>query len=667
MPPSEWKKIEEQVNKAEKKTREAAQIGGILHEKTGATAYEGAKSVSAEVKDRAKRLPDSLSAIDQVLSEEEGNLDKEAQELLGNVGDVQDGKEKSLERELVSLRWKNLTQALRVDHVNQKKLTELLKKEQELLGGPLVKSTLTLLRSLQQDIALKRKAHQELPNTSPEAFYGLHLKDLKKYRQQLETGKIVETPYVKEQVEDITVHLKAGKPVFLYGHLGTGKTELAMHAAQKFSEKPALVVSGSKNMAASELYGHQVLDIEKIKKEEIDSLVNEIQEKYKEWKGKNPKVSPDEESFAREVILQTYLKQHEGGTVSRFFLGPVYQAMKEGRIVIIDEVNAISHEILISLNHALTRKAGDIVTVQQDSGEKIEVPKGYGVIMTGNIKVGESEVKYVRENMDPAFMSRLYPLNHDYLPQGIKGLPEEVDPEQDQSYLLLLARLMDKNGNITAPKDTPRTLYNLAKYARLTQDVFSGKSVAEEHYAQEAGGSKMKPVLRESVLSLRALDSIVNQWKSEGFKYSIDYYVWKEFVGRSTSATDQNYLYQEAKLFQFFEDTDWPAPTTSMKEWKQPVKIDKIPQKLAEPIEFFGAREAVEMAYGAKNVPERSVWPQIQESEQGINPEQMEEVLEMMIFSEEEQKKLATFEAKVKGVCEREEARKNSAKKRTTP
>ena len=94
--------------------------------------------------------------------------------------------------------------------------------------------------------------------------------------------------------------------------------------------------------------------------------------------------------------------------------------MDDGRPVIIDEVNAIPHELLISMNHVLTRKVGDEVNVQQNSGSAITIKDGYGVMMTGNLNQGDE--RYVdRQDMDPAFLSRVYKIEYDYsLCYGVK-------------------------------------------------------------------------------------------------------------------------------------------------------------------------------------------------------------------------------------------------------
>ena len=120
-------------------------------------------------------------------------------------------------------------------------------------------------------------------------------------------------------------------------------------------------------------------------------------------------------------------------------------------------------------------KVGDKLTVQQDSGEEIVVQPGFGVMMTGNLNQGEE--KYIdRQDMDPAFLSRLYKKEYDYLPQETKGGLDEAGEGDNELFLLLLSRVMDKNGNIEAPEDIVKKIWNMAKAAQ-----------AVEQTAEEAG------------------------------------------------------------------------------------------------------------------------------------------------------------------------------------
>lgn len=444
-------------------------------------------------------------------------------------------------------------------------------------------------------------------------------------------------------------HIAANKPVLIHGHLGSGKTELAMHIAKNYIGKEALVVSGSKHTSLAEIYGHQILAIDKINKSELDGFTREVEHKFNEWLEENKEADENDKNRAHDRILQTYLTQFKGGTISDFFLGPIYRAMEDGRPVIIDEVNAIPHEILISLNHILTRKAGDKVNVQQDSGKIVEVREGFGIIMTGNLNQGQE--KYIdRQDMDPAFLSRLYKIEYDYLPQKTEGSLDDEAGAENELFHLLLARTMDRNGNLEMPKGSVRKLWNLAKAARVTQDIFAGKEINSAYYFQEAAGRPIKYLLKESVLSIRAIDNILTQWQKDGYKNEFDYYLWKEFVSQGTIASDKAYLYQLLKdRFNFFQSDGWEKnPNYGSGGLISSFDV-KAPQNFPLEKDFFGPRESVEFAFG--KAPERAVWPQMENIKPEAGEIDFEKIEALEDFRNKLENKTAELEKEIEEMC----------------
>ncbi len=616
IPPQAWEQAADNVNKAEKAKRRGTRASNLLYEKTRVTK-----------EDRRTKSQDSPVEKNRVLiaaQEREQTLEQKAEKLLGEIG--------SLERALVTLQKKELITALRQDRNLAKRREELINEESTILksfGDTPEGSELEALEEVRKNLKTVTDEEGELLQSSPEAFYGLHLKQLEGYKEELQQGRIVETPYVKKQAEDVVAHLQANRPVLVYGHFGSGKTELAMHVARKYLGKDALVISGAKHMSLAELYGHQVLSLDQVDTSELDTFTQEVEAKYNAWVETHTDANEAEKSLAHDRILQTYLTQLKTGTVSKFFLGPIYRALKEKRPIIIDEVNAIPHELLISLNFFLTRKPGDKLTVQQDSGEVVEVPEeGINVMMTGNLNQGQEQ--YVgRQDMDPAFLSRLYKLEHDYLPQKTEGSLEDEAGKENELFHLLLSRVMDGNGNAEFPEDGIKKLWNLAKAARVTQDVFAGREINNAFYFKEAGGRNIKYILKEAVLTMRALEAVVEQWQKEGYKNELDYYLYKEFVSQSTQASDRAYLYQLLKdQFGFFKtkkkdkvkQPDGTFVETEVDAWEQTPAYGSggivrsfsvpLPANPSKPRTFHGPREMVEFAFG--EAPKRTIWPEVE-------------------------------------------------------
>ena len=598
-----WGAIEKNVNESEEKKHQGQNASQVLFAETGLQREERTEKDRQEILEKANRKRVTEKAL-----ERENFFNQEAEKILGQAD--------SPERVLVGFRMENLAKALRYEKALETKRQVLLNEEVEVLkssnNAPRGEE-LEALDEIREELKKNQQLREDLLVLNPEAYFGLNLKKLKESKKEFSEGRIVETDYVKEKMEDIELHLRADKPILIYGHLGSGKSELAMHAAKKYSKKPALIISGSKNISQAEFYGHQVLTVD----------------------------------------------ENSGSTVSDFYMGPIYQAMEEGRVVIIDEVNAIPHEVLISLNHLLTRKVGDKINIQQDSGREIEIQEGFGIIMTGNLNQGQE--KYIdRQDMDPAFLSRLHKIEYDYLPQNTEGTLEDEASKENEQFQLLLVSLMDKNGNLEIPEDSLKKLWNLAKSARIIQNVFAGKELDSAYYFKEAGGRSTRYLLKESVLSLRGLENIISQWKAEGFAKELDYYVYNNFIKEGTVASDRAYLYQLMKdQFGFFQtkvkDFDNDGKEIEKDSWPQNPNYGSggvvnsfditTPKNPAEKRKFFTPRRVVEFAFG--KAPERTQWPQTKETPEfedelvdPINPEVLKLEEFMKNFKEKEKAEL---------------------------
>lgn len=593
----QWSRVEETVSEAEKSHRQARRASSELSRKTGITRIERkAREYGAATRDVAKA--------------------QKAEGIFETTRDAFLGPEDSDERSLVSFREKELRDAVKKMFGKEgiaRRRAVLFNEEADQLkrmSDPPSASELEALEEIRADLAKLQTEERALLEESPEAFAGLHLFELKEYKEQLQRGRIVETPYVKEQIEDFLVRLRAGTPILVYGHLGSGKTELCMHMAREHLGREALVISGSKNISLAEFYGHQVLAIDKMDTAELDTFVKEIEKKYKEWRSENPDEPEEEKQRAHDRIVSVYSQSIKGGTISEYFLGPIYRAMREGRPVIIDEVNAIPHEILISLNHILTRKVGDIVPVQQDSGDAVTVQEGFGLMMTANLNQGQE--RYVdRQELDPAFLSRLYKKEYNYLPQAVRGSLAENRKNHDVQndlFRILIARVMDNHGDMTLPVGSAEKLWRLAQAARITQDVFAGRDIDSAYYFTQGGSKPLRYLLKEGVCSPRALEKIFLTWTKSGFATELDRAIWDDFIAQSTIPSDRAYLYQLFKdQFGFFKSNGWEQ-SPNYGSGGNVLSFDVNPPRNASgQKKYISARETVEMCFGP--IPERKRFP----------------------------------------------------------
>jgi MoxR-like ATPase len=601
---------------------------------------------------------DDLELSNQIINgiiDEKNRLLKEANDLLGPEG--------SEERRLNKFSGQELVKVLR-------RKREIEAQKQRLLAGdPSTKgSDLETLQTLKYRLEVQNKPTdyinarikeledelrrldeelEQLRYSSPEAFYAFGREEMRKYHEQFVEGRIVETPYVKSQAEDMACHLKAGIPVLIHGHLGSGKTELAEHVAKNYLGKKALIISGSGHTSLAELYGHQVLKIGSIDEKQIGELVEHVECEYEKWleehKDELDRLSEPErlqrQNHAHDVILQSYLAQRGSGTVSKFSFGPVYEAMAEGRPLIIDEVNAIPHDILISLNYIITRRVGESVPVQQDSsGSEVTVADGFCVIMTGNLE--KHATRYVnRKELDAAFLSRLYVMEHDYLPQTTEGSLKAAAREHapNELFMIMIARLVDSRSRLKLPDGSPEKLWNLAKAARLLQDVFSGKQIDSAKFVQGQDAIPGSEILEKSVLSIRTLENILKAWRSSG-KYELDHYLYSEFVSGIVDPMERAYVFQILRdQFDFFKGDGWP--TDDELDYGQNGELTNFdivdPLRASAAERFYSSKEVLEMIFGP--APERQEYP--------------EEIAEEKLSSQ-----YADLLAKVEGLRKRREA-----------
>jgi MoxR-like ATPase len=319
-------------------------------------------------------------------------------------------------------------------------------------------------------------------------FYETKRRTLLAYRRQLMTGGFVKTATIKDEIMRVLSHLHLGIPVFLRGHLGVGKTELALHVCREYLGMEPEFISGSEEATKYDIYG------------------------------------------------RTQIGVTSGLAGSYFQEGPLVRAMKEGKPLIIDEMDGIPHSIIMRMNHVLTRRHGDKITIQESGDEEITVKKGFCVIATGNVK----SARYKREELDAAFLSRWWSEDITY-------------PPQQEAYEILTAALIDHKGDLqmNCPKDID-DLKRLTEVANEIQQIFTGEHL--DYLGEGADAARgVAAGLRKSVLSLRHLWNIVRPWKAHNFDKPMEHYILNEFI-RPAVAEDQVYLVQLFCRYRFFKE-----------------------------------------------------------------------------------------------------------------
>lgn len=455
-------------------------------------------------------------------------------------------------------------------------------------------------------------------NKSPEAFMAARVADLRGYHRQYERGRIVQTEYVQEKLAEIGEGLAASRMCFISGETGTGKTEAARIAARNFSGKKELVIRGYAGIGSTEMYGHMTLTDSSEKR--MEKARKDIDLAEQVYLGKFPDASSEDLAAVARGVLQ------KGGvTTTEYILGAVYQAAKEGRVVIIDEANYIPSELLASLNDIMTKRPGESIDVQQDGVGPILVQEGFGIIFTGNVNPpsGPTAKRYiVRRDFDAAFVDRVPLVEYGYLPQAITGIPRDHAAADKQLFTVAITtallpaasgvgtieKLENRYGTLFLPggeRGGLDALWRFSQFASVTQRAFAGEFKDGDAGGFQSGESNTAYIPKVQ-LSNRGVMRVIEKWRDDGFKYELDYYIAQDIFSRATDPKDRAYLYQQAQLTGFFRSEAWEQNPDYSARNLQKFKVN-IPKNEAGAREIVPAREVIASIYG--DIPIRTVWP----------------------------------------------------------
>lgn len=468
---------------------------------------------------------------------------------------------------LYSHKYSNVSNAVRDYHAIDRSLEEVEAMQSELEAmisrDDTVDSSLRIsLDEVKSTAELLKSDKETLLASSPEGYYVGNLMYLRELKKQALSGSIIETASVHAKRRQIESFALAGRPIFLHGAPGTGKTEMAMHVANhlptakayldraryesKGDTQPFMIISASKQTDSSELTGHQIINVKQIPDNERKAFIDAIEAEMGAWLEKNKDATEEQKNRQQQVILEAYKLTHGQGMETSFWTGPMYKCMEEGIPFIIDEANAMPPDVMIKINHLMTRRPGDKVIVQEDSGKEITIKEGFCFIFTGNI----GEQFQGRYRLEQSFVNRIGDamIEYDYLPE-------------DELTEVLFAYLMESNkgkGSIVmSPSDMNQVLL-FASAACFAQKVFSGKEDLD--ISDESGGSlnvRDYKLLKNTPLSMRNVFNIVDSFRRDNQTKPFEHYVYDAFL---KPIQDQGEQYTYYKIFEasgMFESTDF--------------------------------------------------------------------------------------------------------------
>lgn len=300
-----------------------------------------------------------------------------------------------------------------------------------------------LLKRLEEE----KKAH-------PTEWRMFELMDFR--RDLFQEGHIVHTPTVERYLGEIGKRMVHGKPMFLHGPTGTGKTSLARYAAEHFTGKRAEMVYCTPQTRESHIWGKTGIRA----------------------------------------------KGEHGAIETVDIYGPLARAIMEGKVVVFDEFTALPKDIMVFIKGVANAKVGDTVSIPGNGNARIT--PGFQMIFTANLK---SEKNPERQDLPPE-IAREFEQNN----------VEILYTPKDEAYDIMKARLMNRDGSITlSDYDLETTLPKFCEAMEEIQAAYYEPS-ARDATAQLIGAkdaSGKKPGLKKFVATQGTVEAILGRWETE--------------------------------------------------------------------------------------------------------------------------------------------------------
>ncbi len=239
-----------------------------------------------------------------------------------------------------------------------------------------------------------------------------------------ETGLVFD-PQMVNNIQRIVTNTVNGKPTLVTGNKGIAKTAAFKYVSRLIApDKAPLIISGHGDMMTHELIGRT----------DQDPDSDELKLKFKD--------------------------------------GKIIKAMREGRPVLLDEVNVADQSVMMRLNDIMLMRPGDKIVLQENGDEEIEIQPGFCIYMTANIGQRYS----ARQELDTAFKDRADIIKCDYPDTSRQPLGDNMPITLRHAF----AMATDTDGRLS-PHINPDELVKLARYAHVSQQLYSqpSKNVAD--------------------------------------------------------------------------------------------------------------------------------------------------------------------------------------------
>lgn len=398
-----------------------------------------------------------------------------------------------------------------------------------------------LLQEEQEAVTRITEINEQLEELHQQPFY--RMKQLRGYSEAYRHGRLVEVPSVKELIDTGLRFARAHKPLMLAGHLGSGKTEVVKHIARLIMLEQGVgydpndpnlpddpmeiyarlepeVFSGSSEASIYDLIGKLKLTGQEINAHNVGTLAADME---RDLKKRGIDLSSSE--IAKVLLNQGSV------TKTQFNYGPLARALRDGKPVIIDEINFMPPEVLARINDLLTKRVGERVRLQENGDEEFVIKPGFCIFSTLNIGAQYSGT----QAFNAAF--------------GNRWIGREVDyPSVEENFDLILSPLMRKDRARLPPNFPPdqyETLARLALVTREVQELFSGQTEGQRFMKKAYGMTTETGALKKNVISTRDLmRKIVEPWQQANFRIPLDDIIAYNIIAPAgiQSRDDQKFL-----------------------------------------------------------------------------------------------------------------------------
>jgi hypothetical protein len=299
-------------------------------------------------------------------------------------------------------------------------------------------------------------------------------------QKDLERYSFGETESRTELIRDMLPDLLQGAPALFQGETGSGKSQLGKYISERYLDHKVTPVSMHEQVKESQIMGRTVMK--------------------------------------------------EGAT--EYVYSEIIKSMKEGRPVILDEINFMTHEMQGIFNEMYQLRVGDTWT-HPITGEKIKVKEGFVIIATANLKSSRYKQRY---ELDVATLRRFIggagAREIHYLDIGKKDKDGKlIAPE---TLKILGAVLADRRGNIPwSEEEAPQKLDELRRFTAACRKIQEDFTLSVREGAEDTLARTDRLAFKELVITLKDQIEIMKAWKASGFKEPLDEIVLKEFFHKA--------------------------------------------------------------------------------------------------------------------------------------